>query len=271
MPQIPLSVQIGMLAILISVFGLPHGALDAFLGRTSGLWGTPAQFVAFLIGYLAIAGAVIVIWYFAPLFSLSAFFIISAWHFGSDIKPQSAIERLAFGGAILSLPAFFSFDRTASLLQALISEDPTYFTSVLQVSALPLVGLTLLMVVLGKQHTDRKIEAITTTLALVLFAWLLPPLFYFVIYFCALHSMQHFKTVLRDLPKSDQNRAFVNAACLTFITVGLGAVAFVILRQSVTFDDAMLRVTFIGLAALTLPHMLLVDGLWRRRKAHSYE
>jgi hypothetical protein len=31
------------------------------------------------------------------------------------------------------------------------------------------------------------------------------------------------------------------------------------------FPDAILKVTFIGLAALTVPHMILVDGFFRSK------
>jgi hypothetical protein len=32
-----------------------------------------------------------------------------------------------------------------------------------------------------------------------------------------------------------------------------------------TYPDTMLKVTFVGLAALTFPHMILVDGIFRSK------
>ena len=44
--------------------------------------------------------------------------------------------------------------------------------------------------------------------------------------------------------------------------LGYGLIAYLILWQYQTIEAAALQVIFIGLAALTVPHMALVDGLW---------
>ena len=44
---------------------------------------------------------------------------------------------------------------------------------------------------------------------------------------------------------------------------GLGIVYY--LFQNLSLYESILKVIFIGLAALTLPHMLLVDIVYRRR------
>ena len=52
---------------------------------------------------------------------------------------------------------------------------------------------------------------------------------------------------------------------LSLLTWGVGLV--VLLQQSSTMEveAALLNVVFIGLAALTVPHMALVDGMLHRR------
>ena len=45
--------------------------------------------------------------------------------------------------------------------------------------------------------------------------------------------------------------------------MGIGLTIY--LAQNFTFYESFIKVLFIGLAALTLPHMILVDFLYRRK------
>ena len=51
----------------------------------------------------------------------------------------------------------------------------------------------------------------------------------------------------------------------TLATWVMMAIALVILGDQISFNAAMVQVIFIGLAALTVPHMMLVDGAFRRK------
>ena len=42
-----------------------------------------------------------------------------------------------------------------------------------------------------------------------------------------------------------------------------GGTAYYILLNLYSYTDTIIKVTFIGLAALTFPHMILVDGVFR--------
>lgn len=90
-------------------------------------------------------------------------------------------------------------------------------------------------------------------------AAMLPPLLYFVAYFCLLHSLRHLTTTLALLP--DRTRALAGAARIMAASLlGAGAaLALAIGGAGADAGNAILGVVFIGLAALTVPHMLLVD------------
>ena len=64
-----------------------------------------------------------------------------------------------------------------------------------------------------------------------------------------------------------KNKNFVIYSTIVFTVIswigGLGIVYYLI--QNLSLFESILKVIFIGLAALTLPHMLLVDIVYRRR------
>ena len=64
-----------------------------------------------------------------------------------------------------------------------------------------------------------------------------------------------------------KNKKFVIYSTLFFTFIswigGLGIIYYLV--QDLSLYESILKVIFIGLAALTLPHMLLVDVIYRRR------
>lgn len=88
---------------------------------------------------------------------------------------------------------------------------------------------------------------------------LLPPLVFFAVNFCSLHSIRHFGATIQSLPRT--RRALGIAAFLS----GLVIVAAVVFVQNQTggisnpLPKDIVQVIFIGLAALTVPHIILIE------------
>ena len=94
---------------------------------------------------------------------------------------------------------------------------------------------------------------------------LLPPLVSFAVYFCFWHSRGHVVRLWNSLPANARYGATREALIYTLLAWGTGLALFFYLSGNTT--EILFRLTFIGLAALTLPHMILVDLLDKRRKS----
>ena len=83
----------------------------------------------------------------------------------------------------------------------------------------------------------------------------------FTIYFCFLHSIRHSFSLIFELdPHSFRNGLLIflkKMLPLTTLTILIYSIVLFYLNNHYEFDDAILKVIFIGLASLTFPHILL--------------
>ena len=108
------------------------------------------------------------------------------------------------------------------------------------------------------------------TLLAVVFAFL-PPLVSFALYFCIIHTGRHMRRIWHVLASSSSPKGlYRQAAGFTLASWLVGGAAFLWLETG-DLDAALLQVVFIGLAALTVPHMILVDGFFAKGQGHQTE
>lgn len=84
----------------------------------------------------------------------------------------------------------------------------------------------------------------------------LDPLLYFTVYFCLLHSPRHLFETARSIGLSSLVSIARAAAPIVIATLVLAAVLWRLLPGA-SLDAQLLQIVFIGLACLTIPHMLL--------------
>jgi Brp/Blh family beta-carotene 15,15'-monooxygenase len=262
-------VELALVTGAVALAGLPHGAADAWIAAREGLTrGWPGKAV-FLAVYSGLALLVIAAWLLFPVMSLALFLAISVWHFGDDSrKDLNPVARIATGLIILGAPATFhaaavsdaygilSGDRIA----AIVSAQAGLFW--LGCVALPLtLALTPARLPFLVRATPQRVNHLIEMILLVALAAFLSPLLYFVVYFCGIHSPRHLGRVIHLFPDRGGSGLWLTITALTLIPVLAGAAAWGWLTTAGQQPDAAgLQVLFIGLAALTLPHMLLVDG-----------
>jgi beta-carotene 15,15'-dioxygenase len=258
---LPPEAELAVLALLV-VFGLPHGALDLLLLRRCG------RPVAATRLYTGVALLVIAAWNVAPATTLAAFLAISWLHFGvSDRLPTTPgaaipagawLEGLVRGGAPLVLIAAAHPQRMTELFGLLVpAEQGALLARLLGHGVIPwsAAALWLLLSWIGARQWKGALELCT----LALLFWWAPPLLAFAIYFAFLHSLRSLGALLQGAGASAPRRQWLAAALIPTLFT-LAAALFALLwmhTEGLPQGQGLLRVIFIGLAALTFPHVLL--------------
>jgi len=265
-----------VLALLVAVVGLPHGAADhRFAGpRLQPALGR-AWLPVFLVGYAAVSAAVVCGWFLAPAVTIVVFFLTSAWHFGLE-EPRAAwgprwlrrLCQLARGGLVIWIPLVCHRREVDTILGMVAPGGSTAAvaaaTSLLAVCSWVMLAVAaaawVLQLVVACRRTGWQRRVLLADTAVVasfaaLFA-VASPLGGFLVYFCGWHSVRGLRRLRRELGESWTQLA----ASLAPLTVGaialIGLVAWCGLGGE-GWNESLLRATFVGLSAVAMPHLLL--------------
>jgi len=271
LPSIPLATQLTLLAAAVVVFGLPHGALDLNLVR-GATQKSRAPLAAVIILYLAAAAAVLALWIITPVWALAAFLAIAVIHFGlgdtEDLQgPQRATEVVARGGFAGIAPMAFHPSATRELFALLVGpQSMTTLDSVLGFVVTPAVwiwGICLAAALLWRLLLRRPgcfINCAELLFTAGLFA-VFRPLAAFLFYFCFVHSVRHITDLGASRFPECGRRAFLwllrESLPFTVATSALAAIVCFVFARYSAYDETMIRAIFLGLSALTVPHMIL--------------
>ncbi|MEO0631848.1 MAG: Brp/Blh family beta-carotene 15,15'-dioxygenase [Planctomycetota bacterium] len=265
----------------VALVGLPHGAYDLEVGRRlfSKRLG-PAWWAWFGGAYVLLAVAGTGLWLAAPLASLALLLVGGSVHWGvDDLEEVHSTSRLrtvtrlwlgASRGAVpVAAPMLLCAGEVAIVFETLLGGRvvDTGTVSMLGAGWLVLAGPGLIFGAMhafraGRPHGLRSIGEPVVLLALFAAT---SAMLGFVIYFCFWHSVRH---SIRSAcgagdscrSASDTIRAYVRAVWLpTMLTWAAAGAAFFLALGSVGggFEQRVWSVVFIGLFALTIPHVLL--------------
>ena len=274
--QATAGVTAGVLAALVAMIGLPHGAADHRFARPRlepvlGMAWLPV----FLAGYLGIAVLVVCGWFVAPAVTIVAFFLASAWHFGQEeprlpVGPRRLrpVFRFARGGLVIWTPLVFHASDVAAILgmatpvgSGLAIQNAIGLLTACSWIMLPfaaaawtLQGLAACRRTGQRRRVLLADNAVVASLV-VLFA-VTNPLVSFPVYFCGWHSLRGLDRLRRELGESWTELA----RSLAPLTVGaillIGLAAWLVLGGA-GWNGTLIRATFVGLSAVAIPHLLL--------------
>jgi len=249
--------ELFVMAALILLFGVPHGALDTVFARRIFRLRTIRGWLIFTLVYLALVLLVILLWQAAPVLFLSGFLVISLAHFSGDPAAGTPlVSRILYGGAIIVLPVLLHAQDVSRLFSFLVGETA---------SARVLYGLHLLVwpwliaLSCAAAYSLRTNWLTTAELAAVaLLAVFTEPLLAFTVFFCGMHGARH---ILRTFEYSgrSQPRQLVVSAFAPMLAVLVAALGAFFWLPHLSVETRIIQVVFVGLAALTVPHMLLVE------------
>jgi Brp/Blh family beta-carotene 15,15'-monooxygenase len=260
-----------MLAIAaILLVGVPHGGLDGAVARRIG-WPTGLfPWLGFHLAYMALAAAVTVLWWLFPLPSLGVFLLISALHFGaSDIVDRGTdwLPWLAHGGFVcIAIPSLQPLLVEPIFTILVGANNANLLMSGITYLFLPWI-ICLISYCIYAYVKPQYRKPFTSLIMLVGLAAMLPPLVSFSLYFCLWHSRGHMRRLWLSLAQPERNHSLLEAAVYTGMAWISAGIIFYYLQGSTT--SSLVQLTFIGLASLTLPHMLLVD--YADRKSYKRE
>jgi Brp/Blh family beta-carotene 15,15'-monooxygenase len=253
----PPQLELIVLASLILVLGVPHGAMDTLFARRLYGLRTAWDWIRFTMAYLLLAGLVVAAWAWTPTAFLAGFLLISAAHFSGDPADGTPwVSRIFYGGAVLVLPVWRHQEEMSVLFGQLVGPEAAG-------AVMPVLGWLFwpwsagLFIAICERWRSDRLTAFEFAAVGVL-ACVAPPLLAFTLFFCGMHGARH---ILRSFrySGSDSWRFVGLAALLPMLGVGLASAGAWHFLKDAPLDARVVQIVFVGLAALTVPHMALVE------------
>ena len=256
---------------IMLLLGLPHGALDAHILNSAAR--NNRQTLGLLIAYVLLTLATVLFWWAFPTVAVAIFLGLSAIHFGrSDLHNHRTdslsagagagagagankyLKVFAHGGIWTVLLPSLQWDQVEPIFKVLDSQTQT-LNYLLQGAALAW-GLCLVVTMFAYIQT-REIDQVFALFAGASLAVFAPPLWALCLYFCLWHARRHTSWVLSHFPPKSAALKFM----FIFSAIPLAAMLYfaLFIPHKLSFDAFVLQLFFIGIFALTVPHMLLID------------
>jgi Brp/Blh family beta-carotene 15,15'-monooxygenase len=278
MYDVPPQVDYALFSILLTVVGIPHGAVDHLVEAKSQLGARrPFSLHRFLGLYVLQMTVYAALWLVFPAVSLLLFLLLSAWHFGeSDTEPApNHILWHAFKGCLgawvlcfilLREPAF-----TADVIHRIARGNPYADTAWLWVWQHHIVVLIALgLCAVGLYSAGRLLEPVAhacrrwlpwcAVMGVVYFLPLLPA---FALYFGGWHAVNTFRHMHHYLgPEATPWWLWRRALPFTLLSTAVLLLTAVVWWRAFSDVDPM-PVVFIFIAIITLPHLLVMSRMFK--------
>ena len=268
---------------LIITVGISHGGLDNLKGKKLfNKLKLKSSFLLFYLAYISIAILILILWFNFGQISLWTFLILASYHFGKEDTPNVLISKnknklfmslkfFAKGSTVIVMALFFNFEKTMGILQFISTDE--YFMGFYTMDVAGLewqdnirwsLYIFILINVWGHIYLKSKKywgSLLQDFLSIVFLNVFFEPFIAFTVYFCFLHSIRHsllWSSKLLGKTKNSLKEFLIKSFPLTLITAIIFIISVYLLSLFGDFSGVhIMLVTFVGLASLTFPHILL--------------
>jgi beta-carotene 15,15'-dioxygenase len=280
-PDFFLNSRYYILALIILLIGMPHGALDHIIAEKLDRWnGDTKQKIIFYSWYLALVGIYSVLWVFFPLFSFAFFMIITWYHFGQADAERFKLDgvwkhllHFSRGFTVVGLIAYGDLEYASDVIESITNFSVANYSSefIAPDTASYIIALVypVVFVVVALIQRMKWIEFVaffTDALvvpALFLFA---DPVWAFSIYFGLWHSYNHVRVMLAFLNDQHESYSFSTFYKNSFIYSLLSYIGLLFvynITNAFGQEEYLVSLLFVVISVLTLPHMVVVQKLYR--------
>ncbi|MCE2847602.1 MAG: Brp/Blh family beta-carotene 15,15'-dioxygenase [bacterium] len=283
--EIPAKIQLMYFAIMIGATGIPHGALDHIIAKTSAISsGQSFSIQQFLGKYVLAILLYSASWIFFPGISLIIFLLISAWHFGETDLSNAVdtrawnLSRMLWGSLVLMIILLSHFEETASVVLRITQGSEIAQTTmehlkrngIYYFSGVVCLFFSIAAIAYKKNKISISYPYIINLFAILMLCSQLPLLPAFALYFGGWHAIKSFEIIFRYLHDAKEEMAtkpltlWKNALPMTFLAAfGFIFMAFIWNGTGMKMDP--LPAVFIFLSIITLPHLDVMDKLINRQ------
>ena len=268
--------SVAVVVTVVAALGIPHGAVDHLVVESIGGRHERRSRRTFVRNYVLAMAGVGLIWLVAPPLALVGFLLLSVHHFGqSDLAylrlpgPIQPVLQLSRGLLLVGLPLVAHVSTVAPIVDRLGGGDPTSWPWLADNRAVwcaVLVGQHVLVGAAASRGVDRTTVARETVTVVVLTGLFLAadPLIGFAVYFGLWHSLAHLLVLAGLLGTEPHPVRSVARLAAPLTAVSLAALALVAGGSAlVGRTDLLIPIVFVFVSMLTLPHMVVVERLWR--------
>ena len=270
--MVPLLLQFAMLQgslclVGLVFLGIPHGGNDFFYRKEKNTSGS----AKFLLMYLGVMLLYLALWYVWPMLSLALFLLISIHHFGQSNFNTNRIwslDSILWGSWLVVFPVLKHSQEVFCIFSTMLGRPGATVSDIghLNDSGLLIVSIVFVLLyvaVLYRTHRSSGFWYLIQWFLVTVWYWLTPLLLGFVVVFCFWHALQSMQYQLDYVRVNyNQNRKKTLMGFVPFGLMALVGMAFLL-----RFDlESNLGFAFVLLSLVTLPHVVVMDGLYRSHK-----